>query len=150
MAGRHRSVRTPEALETITRNLALGMSRKAASALAGMSRESLRLWCREDEVVADACEEAEGRAGAHMSAIVADAAFGRPAQYDAMGRLIRKEVPANPEYAWKWLTHRERETYHTQIDIDLPGLAKEVAEAHDLNADELMRDAKEMVDRHRR
>lgn len=140
-----RTHRTPERLEQILGALRTGATRGAAAGYADMSHDTLWRWMRADANVRSAVRQAEATAEIRMTAIVADAAFGRPAQYDDMGRQIRAEVKPNPIHAEYWLDRRRRQEWGHHITVDVRAAIERYAVENGLDPDEVQAEAEAII-----
>lgn len=137
--------RTPERREVILRAIRTGMTLTAAAGLADMSRAKVYAWAQADVTLRDALARAHAEAEARFTAVVVDDAFGRPAQYDDVGRLIRAEVKPNPNTAMWWLDRRRKEDYAQHVQVDVMSVARRVAEETGLDVSEVLAEAERIV-----
>ena len=79
--------RTKERRDTILQTLRSGLTRRAAAEYADMDRTTLHRWMVEDAPMRRAVIKAEAEAEVRHVAVVTGSALGRPAQYDAGGRV---------------------------------------------------------------
>jgi len=119
--------RSPERRELILRSLRLGVTRRGAAEYAEIAPPSLRRWMDADARFRDEVIRAEAEAEVRFQSIVADDAFGRPAQVDDQGHVIRAEVKPNPASAKWWLSRRRRSDYATRISVDIGALVRRTA-----------------------
>jgi transposase-like protein len=133
----HRTFRTEQRAAIILNALRAGNTREAAAAYAGMSHDTLTRWRRADASFRRAVDEAEATAEVRMATVVADAAFGRPAQYDDMGRLIRAEVRPDPHHAEWWLERRRPHAWGRRVSVDIRAVVERYAEEVGIDAADL-------------
>ena len=144
MAGRP-SKRTPERRDVILRAIRTGMTLTAAAGLADMTRGKVYAWAKADASFGDALTRAHAEAEARFTAVVVDDSFGRPAQYDAAGRLLREEVKPNPDSAKWWLDRRRKEDYAQHVQVDVMSVARRVAEETGMDVSEVLAEAERIV-----
>ena len=123
-----RSKRTAARRELILRTLRTGLTRRAAAEYADMDRVTLYRWMADDATMRKAVIKAEAEAEVRFATVITSSALGRPAQYDAAGRLVRAEVPASPTDAKWWLTHRRPQDWGDRVTFNLEEAVREVAE----------------------
>ena len=141
------SKRTPERRDLILRTLRTGLTRRDASEYADMDRQTLLRWMQSNVAFSRAVVQAEAEAAVRMGTVVANGAFGRPAQYDANGRQVRAAIPANSTDAKWWLTHRRYQEWGDRIVFDLEAAVEEVAEAEGLDKADVMAEAEDILHR---
>jgi hypothetical protein len=143
-----KTLRTPERLEVITRALRSGATRTDAAVYAGMDVRTLQRWCVASAAVQRACDEAEATAAIRATAVVMDDAFGRPAQYDDAGNVIRAEVKPNPQTAMWWLERRRPHEFGRRVTVDVRQAVERYASEHGLDADALIAEAEALLAEH--
>lgn len=143
-----KSRRTPQTLEVILRALRGGNTRGDAATYAGIDRSTLVRWCAADASVRRACDEAEATARVHAVAVVVDAAFGRPAQYDDDHNVIRAEVKPNPVFAQWYLERRDPQNWGRRVTVDVRHAVEAYAAEHGLDADALIAEAEALLADH--
>lgn len=148
MSGVSKSRRTPETLEVILRALRGGSTRSDSATYAGIDRGTLSRWCAADATVRRACDEAEATAAIRATAVVMDSAFGRPAQHDDAGNVIRAEVRPNPEHAMWWLERRRPHDFGRRVTVDVRQAVERYAQEHGLDADALIAEAEALLQDH--
>ncbi|MBA3797420.1 MAG: hypothetical protein H0X20_09345 [Chloroflexi bacterium] len=86
---------------------------------------------------------AEADAEVRFTTVIAEAAFGRPAQYDDAGRLIRAERPADSRLAMWWLERRRPKEWgkHVAVAVNVRAFAERLAEELGLDAEEILEEA---------
>ena len=139
--------RTPERQALILRALRAGATIAAAAGHAEVSQATVYRWLRADARFRDAVKRAEAGAELRFTTTIADAAMGRPAEYDAEGVLIRPEVrPVWQAAAW-WLERRRREDYGQRavLTVNLRERAQAIADEMGLDVDELIAEAERIV-----
>jgi len=143
-----RSLRTDARRDVILQALRAGNTREAAAGYAGISERTFRAWRAADSRFQRVCAEAEATAEVRMATVVADAAFGRPAQHDDMGRVIRSEVRPNPEHAEWWLERRRPHAWGRRITMDIRATIERFAAEQGLDADDLIAEAERLFAEH--
>jgi len=139
--------RTPARETLILRALRSGATFTAAAGYAEVSPRQLYRWMAADVTFRQRVETATADAETHFTTAVSDAAFGRPAQYDDAGQLIRPEVkPVWQAAAW-WLERRRRGVYAQRavVTINLRERAQAIADELGLDVDEILEEAERIV-----
>lgn len=144
----HRNVRNEQRAQVIINALRAGNTREAAAVYSGISHDTFARWKRDDAKFRRACDEAEASCEVRMATIVADAAFGRPAQYDDAGRVIRAEVKADADKALQWLERRRPHAWGRRITMDVRATIERYAAAQGLDPEELIAEAERLVAEH--
>jgi outer membrane protein OmpA-like peptidoglycan-associated protein len=146
--GGSRTVRTEERANVILSALRSGSTRTAAAGYSGISMDSMTRWTRSDAVFLRACAVAEATAEVRHAANVADDAFGRPAQYDDAGRVLREEVRSNPESSKWWLERRRPNDWGRRITVDTRALIERYAVEFGLDPDDIQSEAERILADH--
>jgi len=146
--GRNKTLRTEERRDVILQALRAGNTREAAAGYADMSAVTLWRWLKDDEDFQREVARAEATAEVRMATVIADAAFGRPAQYDAEGRVLRGEVKPDPSRAEWWLERRRPHAWGKRIDINVRAIVEQYATDNGLDAGELMAEAERILSEH--
>lgn len=137
--------RTPERAEIILNALRTGCTRRAAAMMADTTAQSLARWMAANVTMRHSVLRAEAHAEVRATATVMDAAFGRPAQYDDLNRLIRPPVPADPKYATWWLERRRRADYGANVTVDIRQMAERVSREDGLDVEEVMAELDDLL-----
>jgi len=136
--GGRRTHRTEQNRERVLMLLRAGNTREQTARFVGMDPDTLRRWTRADAGFSRACEEAESAAMVRLTTVVYNAAFGAPAQYDDAGRVIRAEVPANADLAFRVLERRDPAAWGRRMTVDVSATVRRYAEAEGFDPDEVM------------
>lgn len=115
-----------------------GSTREHAARYIGVDPTTLWRWMQRDAGFRRACEEAEATLLVRAIATVSDAAFGRPAQYDDAGRVIRAEIKSNAEYAMWILERKDPLNYGRRVTFDIRATVEKYAAEHGFDADEVI------------
>ena len=139
--------RTKERRDLILRTLRTGLTRRASAEYADMDRQTLLHWMQNNVAFCRAVVHAEAEAEVRMGTVVANSAFGRPAQFDPNGRQVRAEIPANPTDAKWWRTHRRHQEWGERVLVDIEAAIDELAEASGLDKASIMAEVDDILDR---
>ncbi|MCH8072463.1 MAG: hypothetical protein IIA09_10975 [Proteobacteria bacterium] len=90
--------------------------------------------------------KAEAEAEVRHVAVVTSTALGRPAQYDAAGRVVRAEVPPNWNAARWWLSHRREQEWGDRVTFNLEEAVDEL-DADDVEKAAIMAEVDDILDR---
>lgn len=115
-----------------------GSTREHAARYVGIDPSTLRRWVSGDARFRHACDEAEATLLVRAIATVSDAAFGRPAQHDDAGRVIRAEIKSNAEYAMWILERKDPLNYGRRVSFDIRATVERYAAEHGFAADEVI------------
>lgn len=129
---------TPERHMSIVQALKLGLTRKAAANIAGVTDRTLRSWLEvgrtsndEDDVhsqfLADV-ESAEANVEQMLTASIIKAARGTEDRFDKDGKLIARGRPGDYRAAQFWLERRRAE-YRQRTDVNVNTILDDVLDA---------------------
>jgi hypothetical protein len=137
MSGR-RTLRTPEYREAILLRLRAGNTREDSSRSLGIDPVTFRRWMHADASFLRDVEQAEAQARARAVTVVMDAAYGRPAQVDDRGAVIRAEVKPNLNAAMWFLERRDPLNWGRRVTVDIRATVERYAAESGLDVDEVM------------
>lgn len=111
--------RAKRAKEQLVTALAAGSTRSAAAGHAGVSRDTLYRWLREDETFAAAVEKAESSVQVGYEAIVRKASIEGRVRITSKpdGTVIEEREPGDWKAAAWWLERRRPDDYHRRSEL---------------------------------